>query len=105
MDTPEKPKRTWWRKKRWRVVIAAWLLLPVAFPLSIGPALYCLHRGWIPGEGFDPSRRIIAFYRPVDSAVLGTPFAKPFNRWQVWWAELGSRHAEEAQADADPISN
>ena len=35
-----------WRKKRWAAVIVLWLV--VAYPLSLGPAIYLNARGWVP---------------------------------------------------------
>jgi hypothetical protein len=58
MEATETPKRPWWRKKRWATPLALWLL--VAYPLSIGPAGYLSHRGWLRPE------TATAFCRPIE---------------------------------------
>jgi hypothetical protein len=46
VDTPEKPKRPWWKKKRWWPAFAIWLVM--AYFASEGPMFYLLARGWFP---------------------------------------------------------
>jgi len=65
VDTSEKSRRRWWKKKRtW----AAALWLAVAYPLSCGPAT------WAGVEGVVPPPWVRAYRRPAE-AVLGRPFA------------------------------
>ncbi len=44
MDEP-KPKRPWWKRKQTWAALVVWLA--VGYPLSAGPAAYCLGQGWI----------------------------------------------------------
>ena len=87
MDTPEKPKRPWWRKKRWWAVGLLWLSLPAIYAVSVGPAYYAVVRGWL-REGdheraYRPLHRACASSPTLDAAVVG---------WELWWIELGERH-------------
>ena len=91
MDTSEKPKRTWWRKKRWKLALAIWLGSPILYPLSEGPAIYGYARGWY------------RFYAPVDAVQASvqndysTTLGWPFLSYTVWWAELGYAHNQSAR--------
>ena len=57
-------RRPWWKKKRWRTFVAAWLALPpVLYLAAEGPVLYCIGRGWLPTSAYN------RVYFPVWSAV------------------------------------
>ena len=40
------PTRPWWRKRRWRLALTLWLVLPLLYPASFGPVVYARARGW-----------------------------------------------------------
>ena len=88
MDTPEKPKRPWWRKKRWWAALAIWLALPVLYVLSAGPAAYGYERGWL-----SPAFYIGAYYNPMYEL---RPFI-PVAAWMRWWAERGHQHESDGR--------
>ena len=80
MDTPETPKRPWWRKTRWRLLVAFWLLLPAIYVLSAGPAWYACCRWEAPSIDV-----YFAIYQPADALLGPTPL---YDRWQDyvgWW--------------------
>lgn len=84
------PRRPWWRRKRWRVAIAGWLILPAAYTLSLGPALYGVARGWVRHD-----HRLQAFYEPLSFVGRRSVRAhRAFERYATWWYLLGERHAE-----------
>ena len=88
MDTPEKPKRPSWKRKRWWA--AAVLLLLVAYPASVGPIGYGFGRGWV------PSNIALAYVAPM-TALFGpseySPVGAAFNDYADWWYVLGRQHA------------
>lgn len=75
----EKRRRHLWRRKRYIIAAAMWLLL--AYPLSMGPAEYAMIRGWTP-PGFQ------AFYVPVRCL----PHSRWLSRYSLWWIVLAMRH-------------
>lgn len=109
MDTPEKPKRPWWRKKRWWAAVAL-LWFFIVYPFSRGPLSYCATRGWI---GFGYSRffgladiyfapfGIVADGEPDPPAPWALfPPGHPVNRWYwdhfFWWSEVAQEHNSRA---------
>ena len=78
--------RPWWKKKRSAAALALWLA--VAYPLSVGPALYAAIRGWVPFGVYD------AYARP---ALLGlhNPAGRAVGFWDSyeWWDDIARRHA------------
>src|SRR5690349_5335269 len=86
MEEP-KPKRPWWRKKRWRLVIATWLALPVLYVASGGPPWYAFNRYWVP----DPvAASLIAPYWVTSR--LPHPLADAYAAYLRWWSRLALRH-------------
>lgn len=79
MDTPEKPQRPWWRKKRWQTAVVIWLALPPLYVLSVGPAIY-VDRRWC-------SLPLDSWYRPITERLLyGPGFARDsWNCYLAWW--------------------
>ncbi len=87
--------RPWWRRKRWPAVAVLWLFL--AYPLSVGPYIYCQERGWVAGYGW--------FWDPVPS-LLGVRRSAVFREedhtllWRCWrdysqpFRNAGIRHRE-----------
>jgi hypothetical protein len=73
MDDTE-PKRPLWREKRTWAAVAA--IAVVTYAASLGPAWYCLERGWIGRPVFD------AYSAPFDA----------FNEYREWWGDLARRH-------------
>lgn len=86
MEEPQ-PRRRWWRKKRWQVAVAGWLLLPVVWPLAVGPLAYCERRGWIAEEWLERT------YRPVYLALARTPLLPAHDAYLAWWRDRGEMHA------------
>ena len=73
----EKPRRRWWRRKRAWAAVLLWLA--ASYPLSLGPALYSLYRGWVSPETFD------AAYWPM---FWGEPaWGGPVPWWPEWYRE------------------
>jgi hypothetical protein len=88
-------KRPWWRKKRCLSVAVLWLF--VAYPLTAGPYLYCVERGWLSGWGWlwDPVPSMLGvrqrgIFRAEDQTHL----------WRCWrnyvqpFRNAGIRHRE-----------
>lgn len=91
--TEPRPEKPWWRKRRWRLVIAAWLLLPFLYFASGGPAMYMIERGWLSPEA------AATFYRPVHPVFRRYPaLAPPVHRHHAWWRSLAARHESRARA-------
>lgn len=86
MDEP-KPKRPWWRKKRWWAVGLLWLA--VAYPVSIGPAAYLAVRGVASYETYN------TIYRPMDRWFFGTRWSELCyaEEYVTWWVRLAERHS------------
>jgi hypothetical protein len=94
VDTPEKPKRPWYRKKRWQAVAAVWLALPPLYALSWGPAYYSAARGW---WQWSP-----AVYRPVhflkyECRIPGISDA--LWSYDAYWRRIARPHWMERQAE------
>jgi hypothetical protein len=100
----DKPRRAWYRGKRTWAALALWLL--VAYPLSIGPAEYCVERGWLAGSAASyraPAFRLLPRYgEPPPSVQMGTdwvqffpepnPWTRPFYQYVDWCGDLGRLH-------------
>lgn len=85
------PKRRWWRKRRWRVALAFWLMVPIAYPLSLGPLSYVTARGWwhAPGDLHEPLFTLLDRWR-LPEMYNGLRY------YQLWGFELAIRHNVEA---------
>lgn len=69
-DAPDGPRNL-------RMSWLMWLILvPVLYVLSIGPANWLLHRGYLPGCVFQ-------IYDPLD--YLPDTITKPINSYLEWW--------------------
>ena len=86
MDAPE-PRRCWYRRRRWRVAAATWLILPAAYVLSLGPATYYIRRGW------DETVDIRAIYTPLIAASEYAGNPTYLDGYVLWWIRLADRHA------------
>lgn len=97
MDTPEKPQRSWWRRKRWLGGIA--LLLCISYPASIGPLFYCSGRGWVPAEVHSvlvrPCLEITIRFTEILPEPWNFHFSHCYKEYRKWWWELGVKHAAE----------
>ena len=95
MDTTEKPKRKWWRKKRWRAALLLWLA--VGYPASLGPASYAYARGWLARE------TAYAPFWPLAHVYENTGL----KAYDHWWLALGNQHQRAAwrRASAEPSSD
>ena len=118
VDTPEKPKRPWWQKKRWWSAILLWIVL--AYPLSLWPVAYLVGRGWLPvfavKGAYAPVTAAAAALRPHPGIGLGPPgedgrrpyivlpdpdpsprvveaTAEGYIAAAEWFANLGQQHA------------
>ncbi|HEX6986030.1 MAG TPA: hypothetical protein VF170_11680 [Planctomycetaceae bacterium] len=97
-----KPRRLWWKKKRWWAAGVLWLAL--SLPLLCGPLRYAVIRGWLPKSaesafvwpGLWPKRL------PFVGRAFGTyhwwwvALAYEQEGWTVHWEEGGvsvSRHS------------
>lgn len=77
--------KAFYKRKRWIAVGVLWLV--VAYPLSIGPAAYCVSRGWV------SEQVVVVAYLPVlhlssAAGMLGEPLID-LARWSD---ELGQQH-------------
>jgi len=83
-------RRPWYRRKRtWAA--AVWLLLPVLYVLSMGPAAYVHSRtGWFPYWLF-------RLYAPLWGTTEGTSAASLLDSYEAWWITLAVEH--EAASD------
>lgn len=98
VDADKNSMRPRWRKKRWRIAVAAWLLLPVLADLSHGPAMYCYRRGWVSGDfGHWVYYPIARFWWHMPDAIR-----MPRHEFVWWWNELGKKHAAEARETVTP---
>lgn len=101
-------ERPWWHKKRWIAGALLWLLL--AWPLSVGPYIYCKERGWVPRRYW---ASILSIWDPVPS-MLGVRRSDIFREedhtllWRCWrnyaqpFRNAGIRHRQlETPADAE----
>lgn len=73
--------RPWWTKKRWHAAFALWLLL--GYPLSAGPAVYCVDHWSLTGDLYD------AAYKPVWRLLsLWPPLLDHYIEYLGWWSDL-----------------
>ena len=80
--TAPPPRRPWWRRKRTWAALALWLV--VAYPLTAGPVLYGVWRGWPVGvmwNLFDPLAR---------PSFTDGPLGETYGRYLLWWANLAA---------------
>ena len=84
MNTPDKPKRMWWRKRRWWLAGLFWLL--VTYPLSVGPLSYLEARFGLPQGFWLP-------YVPLVAALEQVPELRDATivPYLQWWADLALR--------------
>ena len=82
--TDRKPKRAWWRRKRWWAPGLLWLL--ALYPPSVGPACYFTARGWVSAP------TLLTVYAPVAAYKDTEYFGKWFLAYTTWWSKLGDRH-------------
>ena len=89
-----KPKRPWWRRKRWRVAVVLLMAWPALYPVAFGPAIYSWRRGWLPDGRFgSPYRWPLARsgYVMREYGVL--------DLWTMWWRDLADGHGRAAGDD------
>ncbi|MGC1274472.1 MAG: hypothetical protein WBC44_12250 [Planctomycetaceae bacterium] len=91
----DRPKRPWWRKKRWIAAAALWLLLPIAYPLSLGPASYACRLGWIPVDTYN------AFWGKPLRGLTGSSVSQAtgFQTYFEWWVRIGRLHERSGDSD------
>jgi hypothetical protein len=77
----EPRQRRPWQGRKWVWAAALWLL--VAYPLSMGPAVYAHRRGWVDGQTvevvYGPALRVLLSNGTTGSAFL---------RYLTWWVGL-----------------
>ncbi len=95
MDDP-KPKRAWWRRKRWRLAFAFWLVFPVVYAAGLGPAYYCHIHGWV------SSRTVRYAYKPLHSVRASGVVRWPdwYRDYLGWWITRASRDRYGRNASA-----
>lgn len=65
------------------MAVAALVLLPVLYALSVGPAVALYHNGMI-GQSWEPALQV--FYTPLEWCVELVPGAEPlFDRYMSLW--------------------
>lgn len=75
-------RRPWWRTKRsCAAVLTIWLL--VAYPLSSGPVVYLVGRGWVSPDTFN------AIYLPVTTVADRVGLRSQWDRWEREWFYSG----------------
>lgn len=89
-------RRPWWKRKRWWAAIVLWLLLPVLYALSTGPALYVIYAYCRTNErGQHWYDWYEAVYGPAERAVFAWPVMEEIGgEYQLWWIGLGISHGE-----------
>lgn len=95
------PKRPWWRKTRWRAVIAAWLLLPALYIAAAGPVMYAETEGLLPKDSY-----LVAF-RPLYRVLIPIhgsdgPLVRALNAYALWWSGLSSQERVVQISDPYP---
>ena len=83
-------RRPWWKRKRWRLTLAAWLMLPVVHVAGVGPHQYCIARGW--DSPVPPG-----FHRPLKTVLTWTGHRTALDPYRKWWFDLAKRHEAEAE--------
>lgn len=79
--------RTARERRRNRVLAAlAWLL--AAYPLSVGPAVYAVERGWVP-----PVTLTYSYFPIIGLAQVVRPAGEALEAYTRPFAEAGRRHA------------
>lgn len=76
-----------WKRRRWRVLAAIWLALPLVYAAGDGPLLYAVYRGWVP---FDTWRFPYEWTR--GRLINGSAYAKAYGDYISWWTHLGLCH-------------
>jgi len=71
-----------------KVALALWLLLPLLYAFSCGPAAYCQRRGWISGPQWHVAYKPLMLIREVSSR----PYRQVFIDYLIWWDNLAERH-------------
>lgn len=85
----DKPRRPLYRRKRAWAAAAVWLV--VGYELGVGPAAYCVRRGWLSPQ--------VVFDRLYAYPLLPDSWGEASGLWAYnrWWADLGERHARAAE--------
>jgi len=83
--TAPPPRRPWWKRKRTWAAGAVWMAaVPVLYALSMGPAVYCVGRGWLPAD------TVLGAYAPAAWAAQLGGASPLLNRYSQWCYERGS---------------
>lgn len=88
MDT--EPKCPWWRRKRWRLVIAVWFATPTLYFASLGPFSYAWGRWWISDESAFHWYGTI--YQPGEIVLERMRLNVVWSRYSQECYALGDRH-------------
>jgi hypothetical protein len=84
--TSSAPQRPFWKRKRWRFVIAAWLLLPIVYVATTGPVLYAETIGWLPDDTYLVTFRPL--HRLISAVDRGSLLYGGVRDYTMWWADL-----------------
>ena len=76
-------RRPRWKKRRCRLAVAAWLLLPILYVASEGPGLYLAMRGWLPTPAYRAAMTPLASIEPW----LPEAVNELRSRWAYWWLQ------------------
>jgi hypothetical protein len=87
--TSPAPQRPFWKRKRWIAAAVLWLVS--MYPLSLGPAFYCVGRGWL-SAGDDVAT---AFYKPLVYVARWTGQHDRIGDYGKWWMTVGDRHSAQ----------
>lgn len=95
------PNKPWHRKKRWRLAIAAWLLLPALYVAATGPVIYAESEGWLPTDTY------LVTFRPLYRALFPIhgsdgPLVRGLNAYTLWCLGLSSQARPISIADRYP---
>ncbi len=86
--TAPPPRRPWWKKKRTWASGVLWLMLPVAYLLSMGPAVYAHERGWLPLRAIRVAYAPAIMWRDNRMPVIG-PAQDSFRDYVAAWRAKG----------------
>jgi hypothetical protein len=91
---PHLHQRPRWRKKRWIAAAVLWLF--IGYPLSIGPYLYCIERGWLHGWGWlwDPVAPMLGVPPVLYGDDEGTLLWRCWRDCAYYFRDAGIRHRQ-----------
>lgn len=88
------PPCPFYKRKRAKLLIAAWLALPLVYFVGSGPGQYAVGRGWVTAKAYN-----VVFFVPTRdlSRYLPRWAGHAKSEYNSWWMEKGVEHRRRSE--------